>query len=457
MSMRVRLTLIASATTAVVVFVAGLLLIRSAEDSQLDRLKSLADESVAIAAERLEGGAAWQEALADLPTVVFISQDGGDCVASNPAGGQLVFRCAGQATPTFDVMTSAPAPSPGAPGVVAVRGELGAIESVTRNVDSAAYGPLVISSAAPASTVARGLESVGWIVWVLFPGMVAVVALLTWWLAGFALRPVEAIRAEAEAIEAASIHRRVPEPATNDEIGRLARTMNAMLDRLEQASTTRRRFVSDASHELRSPVAAIRTDVEVALAEGERADWPATARAVLTEEARLDALIGDLLLLAASDESSASTTATARVDLETLVVEEAARRRRLDVSVDVATDDPDTLAVSGDRAQLQRVLANLLDNACRHGERRVDVTLRSVGDIVIIDVDDDGPGIAPADRQRVFERFARLDEGRDRDRGGAGLGLAVVDAIVRSHGGSVSIGDSPLGGARFVVEIPAAA
>jgi HAMP domain-containing protein len=320
MSMRVRLTLIASATTAVVVFVAGLLLIRSAEDSQLDRLKSLADESVAIAAERLEGGAAWQEALADLPTVVFISQDGGDCVASNPAGGQLVFRCAGQATPTFDVMTSAPAPSPGAPGVVAVRGELGAIESVTRNVDSAAYGPLVISSAAPASTVARGLESVGWIVWVLFPGMVAVVALLTWWLAGFALRPVEAIRAEAEAIEAASIHRRVPEPATNDEIGRLARTMNAMLDRLEQASTTRRRFVSDASHELRSPVAAIRTDVEVALAEGERADWPATARAVLTEEARLDALIGDLLLLAASDESSASTTATARVDLETLVV-----------------------------------------------------------------------------------------------------------------------------------------
>jgi signal transduction histidine kinase len=249
----------------------------------------------------------------------------------------------------------------------------------------------------------------------------------------------------------------VPEPATNDEIGRLARTMNAMLDRLEQASTTRRRFVSDASHELRSPVAAIRTDVEVALAEGERADWPATARAVLTEEARLDALIGDLLLLAASDESSASTTATARVDLETLVVEEAARRRRLDVSVDVATDDPDTLAVSGDRAQLQRVLANLLDNACRHGQRRVDVTLRSVGDIVIIDVDDDGPGIAPADRQRVFERFARLDEGRDRDRGGAGLGLAVVDAIVRSHGGSVSIGDSPLGGARFMVEIPAAA
>jgi signal transduction histidine kinase len=243
------------------------------------------------------------------------------------------------------------------------------------------------------------------------------------------------------------MHRRVPEPPTDDEIGRLARTMNAMLGRLQGAALRQRQFVSDASHELRSPVAAIRTDVEVALREGPAADWPAVGRAVLAEEDRLERLLSDLLVLAAGEEGG--PVGAAPVDLAALATAEAARARR--VPVEVAA--PATAArAAGSPDALRRALSHLVDNAARHARSRVVVTV-APGRLV---VDDDGPGIADDDRERVFERFTRLDDARARDQGGAGLGLAVVRSIAARHGGTARVDASPLGGARLVVELPPA-
>jgi signal transduction histidine kinase len=281
------------------------------------------------------------------------------------------------------------------------------------------------------------------------PALVAATALLAWQLAGRALRPVESIRAEAAAITGTTMHRRVPEPDTSDEVGRLARTMNAMLDRLEESSTRQRRFVSDASHELRSPVAAIRAQLEVALRRGERADWPQVARRVLDEDHRLEAAVGELLQLARVEEHESAESVD--VDLDDLVLEEATRVR----PVPLDTSRVSAGRVQGDARQLTRLVRNLLDNGCSHARSRVAVAVATGEGSVWMVVDDDGPGIPPEDRERVFDRFTRLDEGRERDGGGAGLGLAMVRSIAERHGGTVTAHDAPLGGARLLVRLPA--
>jgi signal transduction histidine kinase len=282
------------------------------------------------------------------------------------------------------------------------------------------------------------------------PFVVALVALVAWFVVGRALQPVEAMRREVEVITANTMHRRVPEPRTSDEISRLAHTMNAMLDRLETSVAQQRQFVADASHELRSPIATIRAELEVALRAGERADWPRVAEGVLEEENRLEVLVSDLLLLASVDEQLLPVNETA-IDLSALVVVEAARARRLDVTM---LPGP-TVLVAGRPDQLARVTGNLLDNAARFAHETVQVSLTTDGDAVRLVVDDDGPGIAPGDRQRVFERFTRLDQSRARSAGGAGLGLALAKGIVERHRGRIRIDDSPLGGARVIVELSA--
>jgi signal transduction histidine kinase len=278
---------------------------------------------------------------------------------------------------------------------------------------------------------------------------VLLVGVAAWFVVGRALRPVETIRAEVEAISSSTMHRRVPEPGGRDEIDRLARTMNAMLDRLEVGATRQRRFVADASHELRSPIAAIRTQLEVAQRHAGPDDWPGVATAVLAEEARLEALVGDLLALALDEEGAPPPTAV--VDLAAVVADEASRARR--VPVTLATDDD--ASVLGDRSALRSLVAHVLDNGARHARTGVSAAITVGAEQVELVVDDDGAGIAPADRERVFERFTRLDEGRSRDQGGAGLGLAVVRAVARRHGGDTRVGESPRGGARIVVTLPA--
>jgi signal transduction histidine kinase len=269
---------------------------------------------------------------------------------------------------------------------------------------------------------------------------------------GRALRPVETIRAEVAEISERSLARRVPVPATDDEIGRLAGTMNAMLDRLHAAAERQRRFVADASHELRTPLAAVRTDLEVALAHPGGTDWRQTATDVLTANQRMERLVHDLLLLARED-SAAPAAPKVPVDLDDLVLAEAARLRAVG-RVRVDTSAVSAAAVDGRPGELTRAVRNLFDNAGRYAVDLVTVSLRGDGPDATLVIADDGPGIPPADRARVFERFSRLDEARDRDRGGTGLGLAITREIVEAHGGTVTVLDAT-GGARFLVRLPA--
>ena len=293
------------------------------------------------------------------------------------------------------------------------------------------------------------------IMYIAVPILIALVALAAWYFTGRALRPVEAIRSEAESITGSTIHRRVPEPGTQDEVGRLARTMNAMLGRLELSSQRQRQFVSDASHELRSPLASIRTNLEVALRNADRTDWPAVAGRVLAEDQRMEGTVSELLELARLDEVEGGVPVESlpEVDLDELVLDETVRDHRVLVN----TTRVSAGRVHGRREQLARVVRNLLDNAEGHARSMVAIGLHNDADtgIVELTVDDDGPGIDAADRERVFDRFTRLDDGRARDAGGLGLGLSMVKTIVEQHGGDVSIGDAPLGGARITVTLPA--
>ncbi len=326
-------------------------------------------------------------------------------------------------------------------------------EAAQREVDTQA-GRITLVAQQSLDEVDRTVGSVTDVLWIAVPTMIALVALAAWYFTGHALRPVEAIRLEAEEITGTTIHRRVPEPDTDDEVGRLARTMNAMLDRLEATSQRQRQFVSDASHELRSPLASIRTNLEVALRNSDRADWPEVANRALVEDVRMEDTVSELLELARLDESTGPDPlgSLPEIDLDELVLDDTVQQRR----VPVDTTRVSAGRVHGRREQLTRVVRNLLDNAARHADAQVAVGLTTDGAEVELTVDDDGPGIPVDDRQRVFDRFTRLDDGRARDAGGLGLGLSMVKTIAEQHGGTVTIDDAPIGGARLRVRLPAA-
>ena len=283
------------------------------------------------------------------------------------------------------------------------------------------------------------------------PPLVLVAAGSAFWLVGRALRPVEAIRRRVEAIDAGQLGERVPVPPAGDEIGRLAVTMNAMLDRLHSAASAQRRFVSDSSHELRSPLAVVRTTVEVARRHPEQAQWEEVADVVLLETGRLQSLVEDLLLLARTDEGGLQLRHE-EVDLDDLVAAEVKRlRREGKVEVQVALKP---VRVLGDYGRLAQVLRNLTDNAVRYAAGLVSVRLTTSESRAVLEVGDDGPGVPIEDQERVFGRFVRLDESRSRAVGGTGLGLAIVRQIVAAHHGSVELGTRPQGGALVRVELP---
>jgi signal transduction histidine kinase len=264
------------------------------------------------------------------------------------------------------------------------------------------------------------------------------------------LRPVEALRAGAEEITGAARSDRLPVPDSGDEIHRLAVTLNDMLHRLDAARARQRAFVADAAHELRSPLTNMRTELEVAQRLADDTDWPALADDLLTDVQRLSRLVDDLLLLArADDDATRALPAPAEpVELSELLGEVAARYPT------VRYEHPaDPLPTTGDRDALARVVANLLDNAVRHAEKRVVLSVAADGAYQRISVCDDGPGIPAADRQRVFQRFTRLDDARARDAGGSGLGLAIVRELVRRHHGTVTLGDAEPG-LRADVRLP---
>jgi len=284
-----------------------------------------------------------------------------------------------------------------------------------------------------------------------FPLLLAGLGLVVWVMLGRALRPVEAIRTRVAAIDERDLDERVPIPATRDEIARLAITMNEMLDRLQAAQKAQRQFVADASHELRSPLATLSATLEVVDSDPSGRAWAELRSVLSTETERMGVLVANLLLLARADDQGLKIVSV-EVDLDDLVMEEARRVRTasgLQVPVSVVP-----VRIMGDPYKLGQVLRNLTENAARYARGTVALSLAVSDSTALIMVDDDGPGIAPSDRDRVFERFVRLDESRDRASGGAGLGLPIVREVVRGHDGDVAIGVSPLGGARFQVQLP---
>ncbi|MEV4560005.1 HAMP domain-containing sensor histidine kinase [Kitasatospora sp. NPDC049285] len=299
---------------------------------------------------------------------------------------------------------------------------------------------------AAGQTAATGLA-------VAVPLLILTIAVVTWRVTGRALRPVEAIRAEVAEITGHDLHRRVPVPHTGDEVAHLAVTVNATLDRLEDAGLRQRRFIADASHELRSPIAVLRTQLEVALAHPDPDLWPELLADALQDTVRLQDLAADLLLLARLD--AADPVATELLDLDVLFADTLAARGpdRIPVHAELAPG----IRVVGNRTWLSRLLTNLVDNAQRYADRRIEVRLTAQRGVTgaVLEVCDDGPGIPLADRERVFERFTRLDDARSRELGGAGLGLAIARDLAGHHGGTLAAEDTPHG-ARLVARLPLA-
>ncbi|MDQ1646858.1 MAG: hypothetical protein QOJ50_3042 [Cryptosporangiaceae bacterium] len=310
--------------------------------------------------------------------------------------------------------------------------------------------PRLIVVAAPVAQLESSTRLLRTALLIFFPLLVGAVALIAWWLIGKTLRPVEALRRGAEEITGTGSATLLPVPDPPDEIHRLAVTLNGMLARLESSRRRQRAFVADAAHELRSPLASMRTQLEVAQHLGEAADWTATASDLLVDLDRLSRLTNDLLLLARSGEGAAPVRSEP-VDLAALV--EGLVQRYCEARVVPVVSAADPVWTAGDPDALTRIVANLLDNAVRHAASSVRVTVSESGPWAVVAVTDDGAGIPEADRERVFGRFTRLDDARSRDAGGSGLGLAIVRELVSRHRGTVFLQDAGPG-VRAEVRLP---
>jgi len=301
--------------------------------------------------------------------------------------------------------------------------------------------PVTVVAAAPLEDVTSTLNALRNVLLVVVPLILLAAAAATWLAVSAALQPVERLRAAADAVDV-SVTTEPPKldlPTGGEELRKLGDTLNELLGRVHVAVETQRRFIADAAHELRSPIASLRTQLEVALTvPNSPDDWPHIVADALADVERLSQLAEDLLLLARLDSG--------------------APQRRATVDVGAFVDAPgDGVIVVGDEFALRRLVDNLLANARRYARETVMAKAERVDDQVVVTVDDDGPGIPVADRERVFEPWVRLDAGRGRGEGGAGLGLAIVRSIARAHGGEVRLESSPLGGLRAVVRLPAGA
>lgn len=326
------------------------------------------------------------------------------------------------------------------------------VVATTVSVDGQRYSVYVGASLEPVENSLRGL------VQTLVAGVVMLVLLVgatTWFVVGRALRPVEQIRAEVDRITGTDLRRRVPEPNVDDEIGRLARTMNSMLARVQDATDRQRRFVGDASHEMRSPLTAMRAQLEVDLAHPGAAEWETTEAEVLAETLRLQRLVDDLLLLARADAPREQRSWRV-LDLDDLVLSEV-RKLRVRNRCEVNAREVTAVQVHGDSDSLVRAVHNLVSNAERYATSEVTVSLTAVDGTAELRVSDDGPGVPDGLREEIFERFSRGDDSRARDSGGAGLGLAISREIAAAHGGTLTLAprspDGPMG-ATFCLTLP---
>ncbi len=438
-TVRVRTTVIATAVVAVSLIAASFILISMLSSRLTDTVRlnaeTRADE---LAAALTESG----------PTALNLPDDDDRLIQIVDSDNQVVRSSSPDIglTPLSDV-------APGGSALIHVSFDDEGYLAVAAQSDTA-QGAYTVVVAYTLDRVSESRRALTKLLGIGVPILLLVLAATIWRVVGGALAPVDAIRREVDEVSAKELHRRVPQPAGDDEISRLAKTMNRMLARLEKARLRQQQFVSDASHELRSPLASIRAHAEIALAHPDRGTTSDLAETVLAESLRVQQLVENLLVLARADEQQSAPLHEA-VDLDDLVFSEAQRHRgRSGLALD--TSSVSAGRVTGDASLLRRVISNLLDNAGRHARSRVDVVLQENQESVLLRVDDDGVGVAPENRDVVFTRFSRLDDARTHDAGGAGLGLAIVAEVVAGHGGTVTLSASPSGGARFEVRLPRA-
>ena len=442
---RVRAALAATAVVALILAIAAAaFVVLQRRELEATLADVAAREASAVATELARTGTAGADVTASRGDRALVQ-------VLTPAGAVLAASPAIAGAPPL--VTERPAPGES----VALRvdslpiGEPESFTVVVRGVE-APDGPAVVVSAQSLETAERATAVLVRLLAVGYPALLLLVAGTSYWLTGLALAPVEAMRRQVAGITATDRDVRVPVPPTSDEIAQLATTMNEMLDRLADAAEAKQRFVADASHELRSPLATIRAAHEIAAAHPDVTDWCTVNTDVLAEVARVERLVDDLLFLARADERAAHP-ASGDVDLDDLVIAEAARLRHtsgLHVSV---RQTP--ARVTGDVHQLERALRNLTENAARHAGTSIDLAVDRYGADAVVDVVDDGTGIPPAECERVFQRFVRLDASRQRAAGGTGLGLAIAREIARAHGGDVTVLGSD-GGAHLRLRLPLA-
>lgn len=312
-------------------------------------------------------------------------------------------------------------------------------------------GPYTILVGAGSEAVESTVKTVMILLAGAAPIVTVAAAAVSYLLVARSLRSVDAIRARVADISTSDLTERVPVPSTYDEISALALTMNEMLARIEAGHDAQRRFVGDASHELRSPVQAMLSALDVAAAHPEFLDADLASGTLRPEAQRMQSLVEDLLLLARADERGL-TLRRRDVDLDDLASLEVVRLLR-ETTLTVDAELTPTRLV-GDPGGLSRVLRNLLENASRHASSTIELRVHPAEHHAVVTVADDGPGIPEADRARVFDRFVRLDSDRSRSSGGTGLGLAIVSEVVAAHGGTVTIGDRVAGGALVTVQLP---
>ncbi|WP_431908292.1 sensor histidine kinase [Nonomuraea jabiensis] len=439
-SLRGRVTLIATAVAALVlipVAIAGVITARSLMTASVFR--DTRDTAERIAYE-MRGGALPMGAAIPVPNppvdLIQVVGPNGQILASSDAARNLPPLSDIRPTPENRVISVMNCLPTECVHVTAVR------------VSMFADSPVVYAGRSTPDLLAnRGLEVV---VFIEVGVLIGLASWATWLVTGRALRPVATMRAELDAVHAGDLSRRVTQPPGADEVAQLARSVNGTLARLERSAQQQRQFASDASHELRTPIAGLRAQLESAQLYPDDTDVEALVDSALRDTDRLEAIITDLLLLARI--GSRVDVVKERVDLAELVRQElSVRCDKVPVHVKLA----EGVVVEGVRLQLARVLTNLLDNAQRHAEHTVQVEVRREGEhTALLAVENDGVEIAEEDRERIFQRFTRLDAARSRDAGGTGLGLAIARDIAMAHGGQITVEDR-VGGARFVLRLPA--
>lgn len=443
-SLRARLTAAAVVVIAAAIALAAVLLtirlesalVAGVDQTALDRARRVA---VALGSDR---SAESILAVDDDDEVVHVLDEDGAVLASSielPDGRPLLRAPAGT---DLELVTQ--------PGLALPGEEDGPYRVLTLPVSTSDGQRLLVQVGLPLDDAEESVEELASALAVGAPAVVVLLAALTWLLAGRALRPVEALRRQAADIPGDALDRRLAVPAGGDELARLAATFNALLGRAEAATRRQREFVADAAHEIRSPLASLRTQLEIAALHDDPS-WRNQLPALTEDAQRLSRLVDDLLRLARID--ARVPLAREEVDLDDLVLETVGRARA-HTALRLDTSAVSGARMIGDRDALTRVVQNLLDNALRHARTTVAVALAAT-DQAVLTVTDDGPGIPTDQRERVFDRFTRLDGARSRGAGGTGLGLAIVRDVVLQHGGEVSVEDAAPG-ARLVVRLPLA-